>query len=421
MTDVHKIQRQKSLAGPEARDLAAGFLLAGMLIGVLGSLMIAWLYQFDKDFREVGLHFLAFSGAALAGAFLVQRFLRAMSFRWICMLACVLASVAYIELTFAWPAVPVVFRLLGVALLGAASGVLIVTLLHASKPYYDQNAAGTINFAGILAGCGSFLVTLTVGGTYYLYSVQWETILLAAVPLVFLILFSRSGQLRAGTFQPQQARSKILKSALSDVSSVAAVLFSLLLFFQIGNEWSLAGWLPLFLIHRLGINPESAILVLALYFLALVAGRIISQALLSRVGHTKMLAGSIVAAMLGYLLLSFTNTVVGSALATILTGLAFAPIYALVAEKLGRRFDYRPGFFNGIFSLALTGGMLMPWLLGFVGYYLGMSYVMIVPALGSVAVFILMLLILLESKLMGGNSDKPEPPASKSFASSAGG
>jgi uncharacterized membrane protein len=71
--------------------------------------------------------------------------------------------------------------------------------------------------------------------------------------------------------------------------------------------------------------------------------------------------------------------------------------------------------------LALTGGMLMPWLLGFVGYYLGMSYVMIVPALGSVAVFILMLLILLESKLMGGNSDKPEPPASKSFASSAGG
>jgi fucose permease len=199
------------------------------------------------------------------------------------------------------------------------------------------------------------------------------------------------------------------------------VLFSLLLFFQIGNEWSLAGWLPLFLIHRLGINPESAILVLALYFLALAAGRIISQALLSRVGHTKMLAGSIVAAMLGYLLLSFTNTVVGAALATILTGLAFAPIYALVAEKLGRRFDYRPGFFNGIFSLALTGGMLMPWLLGFVGYYLGMSYVMIVPALGSVAVFILMLLILLESKLMGGNSDKPEPPASKSFASSAGG
>ena len=71
--------------------------------------------------------------------------------------------------------------------------------------------------------------------------------------------------------------------------------------------------------------------------------------------------------------------------------------------------------------MALTGGMLMPWLLGFVGHYLGISYVMIVPSLGTVAVFVLMLLILLESKLMGnGKSSPPDPPADKSLASTAG-
>ena len=44
------------------------------------------------------------------------------------------------------------------------------------------------------------------------------------------------------------------------------MLFSRPSFVQSGNEWAIAGWLPLFLIHRLGVNPESAILALALYF-----------------------------------------------------------------------------------------------------------------------------------------------------------
>ena len=420
MADVHKFVSQQSLSGPEARGVAAGFLLAGMLIGVLGSLMVAWLYQLDTDVRVIGSHFLAFNGAALLGGYMTRRLFRRFAFRWICILACILASAAYIELTFAPPGAVVWLRLLGVAILGCACGCLMVTLLHASKPYYDQHAAATINFAGILVGCGSFLVTLTVGGTYYLYSVQWETVLLAAIPFFFYVAFVRNSQLKRGKFQPPRERSQVLTSAFKDVHSPAAVLFSLLLFFQFGNEWSLAGWLPLFLIRRLGVNPESAIFVLALYFLALVAGRIISQVLLSRVGHTKMLAGSTMAAMLGYVLLTFTNSLTGAALAAMLTGLAFAPIYALVAEKLGRRFDYRPGFFNGIFSLAVIGGMLVPWLLGFVGHYLGISYVMIVPALGSVAVFVLMLLVLLESKLMDGSDNKPPPPQAKTFVSSAG-
>src|SRR6185312_8236207 len=234
------------------------------------------------------------------------------------------------------------------------------------------------------------------------------TIGLAIVPLIYLLVYSRrpSPALTTGG----RLHGDTIRGSLKDLRSIAAVLFSLLLFFQFGNEWALAGWLPLFLIHRLGLNPASAIFVLAIYFLALLSGRLAAQLLLTRVGHTKLLAVSVTTAMFGYLLLSKTNTVFGAALATIVTGLAFAPIYALVAEKIGRRFDYHPGFFNGIFSLAITGGMLAPWLLGYVGYYMGMSYVMLIPAFGSVAVLILMLLIILESKLMGGDRERPSNP-----------
>jgi len=158
--------------------------------------------------------------------------------------------------------------------------------------------------------------------------------------------------------------------------------------------------LPLFLIHRLGTNPVWAIFALAGYFLALMIGRLAVQPVLASVNHKKLLLASIVLAMLGYLLLSFTTSLAGAWVAVLVIGAGFGPIYPLVAESLDDRFSYHPGFYNGIFSVAITGAMCAPWLLGYVDSALGIRYVMLLPAFGSVAVFALALLIMLESKLM---------------------
>jgi len=203
---------------------------------------------------------------------------------------------------------------------------------------------------------------------------------------------------------------------LRDLRSVAVALFTLLLFFQFGNEWAIAGWLPLFLIHRLGANPESAIWTLAVYFGALMLGRVFAQALLPRVDHRRLLIGSIVLAMFGYLALSFTNSMAGALSAVTVIGAGFAPIYPLVAEKLDDRFSFKPRVYNGIFAMAITGGMCTPWLLGYVAAGLGMRYAMVLPAIGSMAVLILALLIMLEAYLMGGGAkpnsvEEPLTPA----------
>ena len=84
---------------------------------------------------------------------------------------------------------------------------------------------------------------------------------------------------------------------LAELKTPAAVLLSLLLFFQLGNEWAIAGWLPLYLSQRLGMSPESSLLLLALYWFALLIGRAISQWMLPRVAHSRMLTGSVVAAL----------------------------------------------------------------------------------------------------------------------------
>ena len=73
-----------------------------------------------------------------------------------------------------------------------------------------------------------------------------------------------------------------------------------------------------------------------------------------------------------------------------------------MAEAIGRRFPYyHPGFFNGIFSWALVGGLLAPATLGYLAGSLGVGVVIGIPLLGTFMVMALILLIWLESKVTG--------------------
>jgi fucose permease len=150
--------------------------------------------------------------------------------------------------------------------------------------------------------------------------------------------------------------------------------------------------------------------MLALYWLALTVGRAASQWILPRVKHGRLLLATITAAMFGCTILEATDNKFGAITGVLLVGLAFAPIYPLVVEKIGHRFPYyHPGFYNGIFSLAMAGGLLTPGLMGYIASVYGLRMIMLIPLIGSIVVFILLLLIWLESRLRSYNS----PPASQ--------
>jgi FHS family glucose/mannose:H+ symporter-like MFS transporter len=196
--------------------------------------------------------------------------------------------------------------------------------------------------------------------------------------------------------QPSVAR------ALNDFRNFGSVAFALLLFFQFGNEWAIAGWLPIFLIEQLGISPKTSILMLALYWTALLVGRVAVFAILRHVPHSRLLFGSASGAAFGCILLFFIKNLFGATVAILLTGFSFAAIYPLVAEKIGRRFNYyHPTLFNGIFSFAMVGGLLAPGTLGLFADSYGIKVVAGLPLVGTCTVVLLVLLIWLEAKVTG--------------------
>jgi len=405
---------EKFIDDAHPREWIGGFLPLGLLLSLVGPLSIAWQYHIDTDAQQVGIDFLVLDACCLAWLTLAPSCLRRISLRAAAISACALGFSSVLGLSGLTPPMPAIWRDVDLGFIGLAAGTLLASLLYVLEPYYAEAPIRAVSVCGLLFGCGSLIAALLVAATYFAGSVQIETALLAIVPLFFLAIYARN------RYAPARRRAMLGaelggRESVADVRAIAAMLFAALLFFQFGSEWAIAGWLPLFLIHRLGSNPEWAILALALFFSILVLGRLLAFRLLSRISHRKLLVGSTGIAMLGYLLLSLTDSLLAAYLAILIIGLAFAPIYPLIAENLDERFSYQPRFYKRIIAIAIAGAMTMQSVMGFIASYAGMQYVMLLPALGSAAVLVLTLLIMFERHLMGDRRDKAETliPAEK--------
>ncbi len=379
--------------------MLTGFLLSGFLLALLGAILPAWGYHRDPPaFMVVGNYFLSLAlGIILATRFAEPiRLRRGLAFLLVagCGLSCAallfLAAIPLPDAGSNW------LRALGVFALGSGAGLANVALFHGISPRYQRDSAATVVIGGIWYGVGCLAATLLVAGTFYAYTVPSILILMAVVPGLFAAVYART------SIAPAEGAHRSLREVLADFRSPGAVLFALLLFFQFGNEWSIAGWLPIFLIRRVGLSQSGALVVLALYFLFLLVGRLIAIAVLPRVRHTRLLMGSGLSAIFGCLILSSTNNGFGAGTGAFFIGAGFASIYPLVAEAIGRRFPYyHPGFFNGIFTFAQVGGLIAPATLGYAAEFWGVGVVVGIPLIGTFLVMALLILIWLESKVTG--------------------
>ncbi|HEV8415514.1 MAG TPA: MFS transporter [Bryobacteraceae bacterium] len=392
------------LGSSSARRALAGFFVSGVLLSFLGAILFSWQHHLTSQYGIVGLYYAGLIAGLVGSARLSPALLRRKGIGWTLALACLLAGSAFLYLAFVSPPFSPWWRVAGMAIVGFAAGLLHTAIFHAISPMYRHDPAATVNLAGILFGAGCFTLAILISGTFYLYTAAAVQVWIAVIPALFGWMYRRT-QFPADPVPNVPAA----RESLSELRSTGAVLLSLLLFFQLGNEWGLAGWLALFLSQRLGISPPSALGMLALYWLALTIGRAASQWILPRARHGRLLLATVTAAMFGCIILGATDNRFGAIAGVLLVGGAFAPIYPLLVEMIGHRFpSYHPGFYNGIFSLAMAGGLLTPGLMGYIASVYGVRMIMLVPLIGSVVVFVLLLLIWLESRLRAYNA----PPTS---------
>ena len=390
-----------------SRRALFGFYICGVLLSFLGAILPAWGHHLTGDYSLIGHHFLATSVGIITAVFCVRHLISAYGVQKTLIAGCLVACVALIYLATVGPPFTPIWRIGGFFWIGLAAGLINGAVFQAISALFWRHPAAIANIAGVAFGTGCLSITLLVAGTFHAYSVGSILLFISLIPGFLAIIYLRTPFARPPAL-PEQSWEDIVHQ----VTNPSAILFSLLLFFQFGNEWAIAGWLPLFLIQRLGVNPTSALLVLALYWLALLSGRVLAQWWLSRIGHGKVLIWSGAGALFGCVVLTLTNNLFGASLGAALLGFSFAAILPLVIEKIGGRFpSYHPGVFYSLFSFALLGGTMAPAQLGYLAQWLGLGIVIALPALGTLAVLLLSVLIWVEAR-WGARSGKPNSPES---------
>ncbi len=376
--------------------ILSGLAVSGFLLALPGGLLPLWGYHVKPDFATAANFFLML-GLGTVGASLTGHRLRArIEPSRLLPAGCFAGAIALLLLSIAAPPAAVWYEDLTLLLTGIAAGTINTGVFEPIALAWEANPAGVALTGGIFFGTGS------VAAAWLMAECLDATVparLLAFAALLPALAGVGFGRMR---LPRSERRSVPVAEAIRDLRSVLAILFALLLFFQFANEWAIAGWLPVFLIDRLGMNPADAVMMLMLYWLALTAGRFVATRLLSLMPHGRMLTLSAFCALFGCFVLLVTDKQFGVVVGILLTGAGFSAIYPMAAERISTRFTYyHPGYFNGIFTFALAGGILAPFMLGYAASGYGLRMLPLMAMAGSCAVLALISLIWLGRKVSG--------------------
>jgi len=200
------------------------------------------------------------------------------------------------------------------------------------------------------------------------------SLLLAAAGLcAFAGLFA--GALRFPA--PKQGHALPVADMPRFLRSPFVLVFAFLLFFESGVEFTLGGFISTYLTHDIAVTSVAMTSwILAGYW----ASVMISRTVLSRIAlgsdPYRILLFCCSGACAGTVLAAVAPSASVSAFAIVLTGWSLAGIYPTALGIVGARFQSHSGTVFGIlFTVALAGGMVLPWLAGRIGGGAGLRWV----------------------------------------------
>ena len=269
---------------------------------------------------------------------------------------------------------------LGGSALNGASNALVADL-------HEDPAAksAALNLVGVFFGFGALFIPLAIG--LLLRAAGLRGILLGATGLCVVVAIANA----LPSYPPaKQGRGLALAEAARFLRDPLVLLLGLLLFFQSGNEFILGGYTTTFLTREIGLSVGAASYALTGYWAALMLTRAwLGRGRASLTGERLVLASAAASAAATALLVTASRPPLAVVVVVVL-GATLAGIFPAVLGVAGSRFPAHSGtVFGLLFTMALSGGMTLPWVTGQAAAAWGLR-----PALGLVVAQFLAVLAL---------------------------
>jgi fucose permease len=368
------------------RAAFAGMFLFGIAAALLGATLPLLSERLAFGLERVGALFLVMNAGMLASSFglgaLQDRF--GMKPPLVAGPLGVAAALALVATARSYGALLAAVLVLGVAgaALNGASNALVADL-------HDDPAAkaAALNRVGVLFGVGALLVPLTIG--LLLRAAGLRAILFGASALCLAVSV---GNALPAYPPPKQAGGVAAAEAARFLRDPLVLLLGSALFFQSGNEFIVGGYTTTLLTSEVGLSMAAASYALAGYWAALMAARAwLGRGRVPIAGPRLVVASAVASAAVVGLLVASTRPAFAAALAVIL-GAALAAIFPAVLATAAARFPAHSGtVFGVLFTMALAGGMTLPWLTGQLAVRYGLRTAVGLVALQFLAVAALQL------------------------------
>ena len=144
------------------------------------------------------------------------------------------------------------------------------------------------------------------------------------------------------------------------------------IFFLVGADVGMNTNIANYLQSNHGLSLEKASLGISIYFAALMISRFLGAVLLNWINARKFLVGTAVLALLSMLAMIFAPSVMIARIAIFMAGLAsgnlFPLIFAITLEKMPNRANE----VSGLMIMAISGGAIIPPLMGVMSANIGM-------------------------------------------------
>jgi fucose permease len=351
----------------------AGMLVFGIVLTSLGAILPEITERFGVSKAEAGSLFTLLTFGILVGSLVFGPWVDRAGYR--VPLAAGIALVALGLELLAFGASIAALRA-GIALIGFGGGIVNGGTNALVADISTENKAAALSLLGVFFGVGAVGMPFALG--ILTGSIAYTTLLAILGALCVLPLLAT---LLIGLPAPKQPHSFPINQLFGLLKEKPLLLLGAMLFLQSGMEITMGGWSATFAREELALDARAALLFLSLYWLGMMGARLALGSLLKRWSPANTLLVCIGIAFAGALLLLTGRSIALASAGIFLVGAGFAAGFPVILGWIGERYAALSGTAISIaLIMALSGGMLFPYLAGVLGGAAGLrNSLLIVP------------------------------------------
>lgn len=364
-----------------------GMLIFGIVMAVLGAVLPSIIEKFDIDKIHAGSLFLLMTFGMLIGSMVFGPIVDRYGFKGLLIISAGIIAIGIQGIAFA----PTMFLLrISILFIGFAGGTINGGTNALVSDISDERRGSGLAYLGAFFGIGAFGVPLLLGT--FLDRFSYETII-AGVGAMIVFPWLLFVYLRFPS--PKHEQGFPIAEGLGLTKEKTLLLFGLILFMQSGMEMTVGGWSATFLIEEAQVDPQRAVMFLSLFWLGMVFSRLLLGALLLYITAATVFRFSLMLAFIGSLLMLLSKDTGPAVFGLVLVGLGFAAVFPVVFAYVGNLYSRLSGTaFSVVLVMALTGGMLYPYVTGIIANSFGLRVALfIIPCSIVISGIVFMIVI----------------------------